>query len=51
MIEYNDVKVVVVFINLACIIELKIYVSWNNTLLDWGIYPREANGRDLSCIL
>ncbi len=29
----NDVKPVITFINLTCIIKLKINVSWNNTPL------------------
>ena len=27
----------ITFINLTCTMKLKIYVSWNNTLLDYGI--------------
>ena len=37
------------FINLSCTLELKIYVSWNNTPLDYGvrvIYPLVANETD-----
>ena len=36
-------------INLSCTLELKIYVSWNNTPLDYGvrvIYPLVANETD-----
>ena len=42
------------FINLTCMIEFKIYVSWNNTPHDYGvrvIYPRVANETNLSHIV
>ena len=54
MLVNNYAKLVITFINLTCKTELKIYVSWNKTLLDYGIreiVPRVANERDLSHIL
>ena len=44
----------ITFINLTWTIKLKIYISWNNTLLDYGIgviHSRVANDTDLSCII
>ena len=46
MLVNNGVKLVITFFNLTCIIELKIYVSWKTTPLDYGvrvIYPPVAN--------
>ena len=54
MLVNNNVKLVITFINLPCIIELKMYVSWKSTPHDYSvrvIYPRVANVMDLSCIL
>ena len=48
MIENNYVKLVITFINVTCTIELKIYVSCNNTPLDYSvkvIYPHVASER------
>jgi len=33
----NDVKLAITFINLNCVIELKINVSWNNTPFDYCV--------------
>ncbi len=44
----NNAKLVITFINLTCNIELKIYVSCNNTSLNYGvkvIFPRLASER------
>ena len=43
----------ITFINLTCTMKLKIYVSWNNTLLDYGIrviHFLVPNKTDPSCI-
>ena len=48
MLVNNYVKLVITFINLTCNIELKIYVSCNNTPLNYGvkvIFPRLASER------
>ena len=42
MVVNNEVKLVVTFINLTCIIELKIYVSWNYTLLDYSVSEQDG---------
>ena len=50
----NYVKLVTMFINLTCNIELKIYISWNKTLLHYSIrviHQSVANKTDLSCLL
>ena len=48
MLVNNYVKLVITFINVTCTIELKIYVSCNNTPLNYGvkvIFPRLASER------
>ena len=54
MLVNNNVKLSITLTNLTCIIELKIKVSWNKTLLDYDtrvIVPHLAKERDLSHIL
>ena len=48
------VKLVIKFINLTWILELKIYISWNNTLFDYSfrvIYLGLSNRTDLSFLV
>ena len=50
----KNIKHVITFINLTCTIEVKIYVSWNKTLLHYGnrlIVPHLANKRGPESIL
>ena len=49
-VNLNYVKLEIKFINLTCIIELKINISCNNTPL-WEIVPRLVNERGPESIL